>query len=75
MTDLHDERTQELIAEFRQRYGAEPTTVASGPGRVNLIGEHTDYNDGFVLPVALQRDVRYVFRPRADRLHLAHSVP
>ena len=67
MTDLHDERTQELIAAFRQRFGAEPTTVASGPGRVNLIGEHTDYNDGFVLPVALQRDVRYVFRPRADR--------
>ena len=74
MSDLLDERTQELIAEFRQRYGAEPTTVASGPGRVNLIGEHTDYNDGFVLPVALQRDVRYVFRPRADRLVRVHSV-
>ena len=74
MTDLHDERTQELIAAFRQRFGAEPTTVASGPGRVNLIGEHTDYNDGFVLPVALQRDVRYVFRPRADRLVRVHSV-
>ena len=74
MSDLLDERTQELIAEFRQRYGAEPTTVASGPGRVNLIGEHTDYNDGFVLPVALQRDVRYVFRPRTDRLVRVHSV-
>ncbi len=68
MSDLLDERTQALIAEFRQRYGAEPTAVASGPGRVNLIGEHTDYNDGFVLPVAIQRDVRYVFRPRTDRL-------
>jgi galactokinase len=74
MSDLLDERTQELIAEFRQRYGAEPTAVASGPGRVNLIGEHTDYNDGFVLPVALQRDVRYVFRPRSDRLVRIHSV-
>ena len=67
MSDLLDERTQALIADFRQRYTGEPTAVASGPGRVNLIGEHTDYNDGFVLPVALQRDVRYVFRPRADR--------
>ena len=67
MSNLTDERTQELIAEFRKRYGAEPTAVASGPGRVNLIGEHTDYNDGFVLPVALQRDVRFVFRPRNDR--------
>ncbi|MBK8048929.1 MAG: galactokinase [Anaerolineales bacterium] len=45
----------------------EPTHVASGPGRVNLIGEHTDYNDGFVLPVALKRDIRFVFRPRTDR--------
>jgi len=67
MSDLLDERTQTLIADFRQRYTGEPTAVASGPGRVNLIGEHTDYNDGFVLPVALQRDVRYVFRPRTDR--------
>ena len=67
MSNLRDERTQELIAEFRKHFAGEPTAVASGPGRVNLIGEHTDYNDGFVLPVALQRDVRYVFRPRADR--------
>lgn len=74
MSDLLDDRTQELIADFRQRYGVAPTAVASGPGRVNLIGEHTDYNDGFVLPVALQRDVRFVFRPRADRQVRVHSV-
>ena len=38
---------------YRQRYGAEPAGRWAAPGRVNLIGEHTDYNDGFVLPFAL----------------------
>ncbi|MEU0151638.1 galactokinase [Micromonospora fulviviridis] len=40
-------------AGFRQRYGGEPAGRWAAPGRVNLIGEHTDYNDGFVLPFAL----------------------
>ena len=62
-----DTRTQSLVELFEQQFHAEPTAVAIGPGRVNLIGEHTDYNDGFVLPVALKRDVRLVFRPRSDR--------
>ena len=54
MSTLYDERTQELIQQFRQHFDGEPTLVSAGPGRVNLIGEHTDYNDGCVLPVALQ---------------------
>jgi galactokinase len=46
------------IAGFRSSYGEEPAGVWAAPGRVNLIGEHTDYNDGFVLPFALpQRTV------------------
>ena len=40
---------------FRRIAGREPDGVWSAPGRVNLIGEHTDYNDGFVLPVAIDR--------------------
>ncbi len=64
---MTDNRTQSLVDLFKERFGTEPTAVAIGPGRVNLIGEHTDYNDGFVLPVALKRDVRIVFRPRTDR--------
>jgi galactokinase len=58
---------QPLIDAFLHHFGASPTHIAIGPGRVNLIGEHTDYNDGFVLPVALKRDVRLALRPRADR--------
>ena len=43
------------VAAYRERWGAAPDVVASAPGRVNLIGEHTDYNGGYVLPCAIQR--------------------
>ena len=49
---------------FRERYSAEPDVVALAPGRVNIIGEHTDYTGGFVLPVAIDREV--VFAAKAD---------
>jgi galactokinase len=41
--------------KFEQAYGAAPQWIAAAPGRVNVIGEHTDYNDGFVLPMAIDR--------------------
>jgi len=44
-----------LLRFFRERFGREPAVLCEAPGRVNLIGEHTDYNDGFVLPVAIDR--------------------
>ncbi len=44
-------------AEFEREYGEEPELVVAAPGRVNLIGEHTDYNDGFVFPAAIDRYV------------------
>ena len=52
---------------FADRFGAPPEIVVRAPGRVNLIGEHTDYNDGFVLPMAIDRAVVVALRPRADR--------
>jgi len=52
---------------FRQIFGSLPETVVRAPGRVNLIGEHTDYNDGFVLPAAIDRAISYAGRRRADR--------
>jgi len=56
-----------VIEQFTQRMGRRPTLVARGPGRVNLIGEHTDYNDGFVLPVAIDRAALVAAAPRDDR--------
>ena len=53
---------------FSRFYGAPPQKVFRAPGRVNLIGEHTDYNDGFVLPMALDRTVYIAARARADRI-------
>jgi galactokinase len=56
-----------LISRFEQRFGHRPAFLSRAPGRVNLIGEHTDYNDGFVLPMAINREVAVVGAPRDDR--------
>ena len=62
-------------ARFAERFGDDPApTVAVAPGRVNLIGEHTDYNDGFVLPMAIGRAAVVVFRARSDRKLRLHAV-
>jgi galactokinase len=55
-----------LARSFRAYFNAKPDFIARAPGRVNLIGEHTDYNDGFVLPMAIDRAVWIAFRPRDD---------
>ncbi len=57
-----------LYSAFEEYFGQPPTRIARAPGRVNLIGEHTDYNDGFVLPMALDRATYVAARPRPDRL-------
>lgn len=56
-----------LVASFQQAFGLPPTQLVQAPGRVNLIGEHTDYNDGFVLPCAIDFHTLVAARPRADR--------
>ncbi len=57
---------ERLRDDFRARFGAEPR-VFRAPGRVNLIGEHTDYNGGFVLPMAIDRETVVAAAPREDR--------
>jgi len=51
---------------FTERFGDKPTTAVAAPGRVNLIGEHTDYNAGFVCPVAIERQCVIVARANGD---------
>jgi galactokinase len=65
---------QRVLRAFEQQFAAAPSFVVRAPGRVNLIGEHTDYNDGFVLPLAIDRAVWIALRPRADRQVLVHSL-
>ncbi len=55
-----------VVQEFQRRFGAAPAHLVRAPGRVNLIGEHTDYNDGFVMPMAINRAVWIALRPRED---------
>lgn len=55
-----------LVNQFTRRFGAAPR-LFSAPGRVNLIGEHTDYNEGFVLPLAIDRRTYVAAAQRADR--------
>ena len=63
-----------VTAAFQKRFGTEPDAVVQAPGRVNLIGEHTDYNDGFVLPLALERATYLALRRRTDKKVVAVSL-
>ncbi len=64
---IEPERLAALQALFAQHFGAPaPHLLSRAPGRVNLIGEHTDYNGLPVFPMALQRNVAYLVRPRSD---------
>jgi galactokinase len=63
---VHHVQTDPLLSEFEQVYHRRPLFLARAPGRVNMIGEHTDYNDGFVLPAAIERETRIVLAPRDD---------
>ncbi len=58
---------------FKERFGREPKVLVRSPGRVNLIGEHTDYNLGFVLPTAIDRYTKLAAAPRTDNKLVVHS--
>ncbi len=62
-----NERLSYLIANFKTEFGYEPTYWAQAPGRVNLIGEHTDYNGCPVLPMALEQNFLAVFAPSKEK--------
>jgi len=62
-----DQLADRIERDFRGRFGCAPRWLAAAPGRVNLIGEHTDYNDGFVLPMAIERYVVMAAAPAGER--------
>jgi len=64
---------QEQRVAFAARYGAPPSAVVSAPGRINVIGEHTDYNHGLALPGAIDRWIVVTLTPRHDDLMQVHS--
>lgn len=68
------QKQMEVVKTFRDYFDTPPHFVIRAPGRVNLIGEHTDYNDGFVLPMALDRAVWLAVRPRDDDEVWLHSL-
>jgi galactokinase len=72
LVDARGARAQELASRFERRFGVAPR-VYRAPGRVNLIGEHTDYNDGYVLPAAIGLFCYVAAAPRDDRLVVLES--
>ncbi|MGW4434426.1 galactokinase [Streptomyces sp. NPDC004596] len=65
---------EQVTGRFTELYGAAPEGVWAAPGRVNLIGEHTDYNDGFVMPFALPHQTTAAVSRRTDGLLRLHSA-
>jgi galactokinase len=61
------DRVAMVRSDFSEQFWQPAKHVVRAPGRVNLIGEHTDYNEGFVLPMAIERDVLVALSPRDDR--------
>ena len=61
-------------SEFESHFGFAPEIGVRAPGRVNIIGEHTDYNHGFVLPMAIERETVILAKPRTDRMLNAYAA-
>ncbi len=68
------DRFSPITERFEAVFGTAPTFIASAPGRVNLIGEHTDYNDGYVFPVAINKYLNIAVRKRSDRRVVLHAL-
>lgn len=64
---------ERVVQRFRAQFGNPPEVIAGAPGRINIIGEHTDYNDGYVLPMAIERYILVLARNRDDKTLVAYS--
>ncbi|WP_245970337.1 galactokinase [Pseudochryseolinea flava] len=64
---------QDVISKFDALYAEEPLIIRA-PGRINLIGEHTDYNDGFVMPAAIDKEIVFAIAPSPDETSSIYSL-
>src|SRR5579875_3592279 len=69
---INEEMKQKVVEDFKKNFEGECIVVRS-PGRVNIIGEHTDYNNGFVLPAAIDKAVYVAVNAREDELIKLYS--
>jgi galactokinase len=69
-----NDRKALLVQEFERRFGGAPELWVRAPGRVDLMGSHTDYNQGYVLTLSIDRDTWIAARPRADRQVVVRSL-
>jgi galactokinase len=69
-----EERKAWMVEEFRRRFGGLPEIWSRAPGRVDLMGSHTDYNLGYVMTMTIDRDTWLAARPRPDRKVVIHSL-
>ena len=74
ISENRSKRVSLAIQKFEEIFGSRPEFTASAPGRVNLIGEHTDYNDGYVFPVAIDKYLNIAACKRADRRVRLHAL-
>jgi len=65
---------EQVTSIFRRTFGSAPAHIARAPGRVNLLGEHVDYNDGFVLPAAIDRATTIAFSPTGSHQTTLEAV-
>ena len=65
---------KKLLKAYQETFSENPDIVIKSPGRVNIIGEHTDYNDGFVLPMALDEATWIALSPRDDAQICVYSL-
>ncbi|NJN92844.1 MAG: hypothetical protein HC875_01500 [Anaerolineales bacterium] len=72
---MNEDQRQKLITnEFFKRFNQAPTEWVRAPGRVDLMGSHTDYNQGYVMTMAINRDTWLAARPRSDRNVVIYSL-
>jgi len=68
------ELAEKVVRTFREKWSSEPDVVSRAPGRVNLIGEHTDYTGGYVLPVAIDREIVFAAKRTEGNLIRGYSI-